>query len=156
MIRVLCSDSELDEGGEVIAVGEHVSRLAARIQNVYYGTDLDAIEWRFDQYADAIGYESATISGQVIAISAVFVRLTAAPGGGWTARLGSAHLEPLETTASTRKIEHEVMWGTPSPTNEHGYAYRTGSPRLEEGDEYPSGWVFTLASARIGSNLAAD
>ena len=115
MLRVLCSESELGEYGVVVTVGEHISRLAARIEEPYYGTDLDTIEWRFDQYADAIGYESATISGTVAAISAVYVQLTSDPEGGWKARPGSAHLEPLDTTSATRKIEPVIEWGPPLP-----------------------------------------
>lgn len=156
VLRVLCSDSELDENGEVIAVGDCLSRLAGRVENVYYGTDLDSLEWRFDQYADAIGYHAATISGRVTAISAVYVRLTKAVEGGWTARLGSAHLEPLDTTAATRRIEDVIDWGPLSPTDEHGRAYRTGYPRIHEGDEHLSGWVITLEAPRVQTGSSRD
>ncbi len=152
MLRVLCSETELQEDGEVIAIGDHVSRVGCRVENVFYGTDLDEIEWRFDQYADAVGYEAVTISGQVIAISAIYVRFTATSGGGWAPRLGSAHLEPLDSTASTRKIEDVVDWGPLSPPDEHGHAYRAGYPQIAEGDEHLSGWLFTLDSPHIELN----
>jgi hypothetical protein len=152
---MLCSESELGEYGVIVAVGEHVSRLAARIEQPYYGSDLDALEWRFDQYADAIGYESATISGTVAAISAVYVQLTSNPEGGWTARPGSAHLEPLDTTSATRKIEPVIEWGPPSPPDKDGHSYRAGHARIHEGDEHLSGWVITLESPHLELNSAA-
>ncbi len=149
VLRVLCSESELEENGEVIAVGDRVSRLAGRVEGPYYGTDLDSIDWRFDQYAEDIGYEAATISGQVTEISAIYVQRTAAAEGGWTARPGSAHLEPLSTTEATRKIVDLIDWGPPSPPDEHGRAYSIGHARVEEGDELLSGWVFTLDAPHI-------
>ena len=144
--------SELDDDGDVIAIRDHVSRPASRVENVYYGTELDTIEWRFDNDAGAGGEPVTTISGEVAAISAVYVRLTAVRGHGWTAQLGSAHLEPLDTTASTRRIQDIVDWGPLSPPDEHGYAYRGGYPRTEEGDEHLSGWVFTIMSPQIELN----
>lgn len=145
MLRVLCSRSELEENGEVIAVGDNVSRLASYGEHVYYGTELDALEWHFDQYADAFGDPATTISGQVTAISAVFVRLTRATDG-WTARLGSAQLEPLTTTSATRTIEDTIDWGPVSPPDPDGHSYSVGYPQIREGDELHAGWVITLAS----------
>lgn len=61
-------------------------------------------------------------SGRVAAISAIYVRLTNNPGLGWTAQPGSAHLESLESTAATRKIQHTVDWSPTSALDEQGPA----------------------------------
>ncbi|MGT2427418.1 hypothetical protein [Amnibacterium kyonggiense] len=144
MLRVLCSDSELDENGEVITVGDGVSRLAGRVQGTYFGTDLGSIDLHFDQYAEDLGHESATVSGRVAAISAVHVRRSRGDEGGWTAQPGSAHLEPLETTAATRKPREVIDWGPPSAPHENGRRYSLGRARIKEGDELLHGWVFRL------------
>lgn len=149
VLLVLCSDSELDEYGEVLRVGDHVRRMAARREaGVYFGTELDAVEWQFDRYADILGRESVTISGTTTAIHAVFVLLTKSPEG-WTARPGSARLEPLSTTAATRKPVEVIDWEPPTPPDDRGRSFRRGHRRIEEGTEQLTGWVVTLSEPRI-------
>jgi hypothetical protein len=148
VLQVLCSESELGEYGESIAVGDLVSRTAARAEGGYFGTDLDLVGWRFDRYADATGSEPTTISGTVVAIDAVHVRLTGTEEG-WTALPGSARLEPRRTTAGTRRPPDRVEWGPPSPPDEEGAVYRVGLHRIEEGDELLSGWLLTLSEERV-------
>jgi hypothetical protein len=152
VLRLLCSEPELGEYGNVVSVGEYISRPAARIEQSYQATESDTVEWRFDQRADAIGYEWATISGTGAAISAVSVQLTTHCEGGWTARLGSAHVEPLDTTSATRRIEPLIDRGPPSPPDKDGHSYRAGHARIQESDERLSVWVITLESPLLELN----
>lgn len=141
---MLCPNHELEESGDVIVVGDHISRHVSRANDAYYGTDLDRIEWNFDGEAEADGSTATTISGTVTAISAIFVRLTQVPGRGWMAVAGSAHLERIDSTAHTRQIPPDIDWGPLSTPDAQGHAYRAGYARIEEGDEHHSGWLFTL------------
>lgn len=103
-LLVLCSESELQEYGEIIRVGEQVTREAGRREGRFYGGDLDEIQWQFDQYARVVGYEAAIITGRVTVIHAVYVNLTRQPDG-WGPLPGSAHLEQIQSTADARTIE---------------------------------------------------
>lgn len=151
MLRVLCSTSELDEDGETLTVGDRVHRLAARNQGKYFGTDLDNIEWHFDRYAKYTGRDTATVEGQVLAIAAIYVRLTSTTDVGWTAQSGSAHVEPLESTSTTRRPVPTIDWQpAAAPTADaRGYG-AVGYRRDKEGDEHLAGWVITLTPAATG------
>lgn len=148
-LEVLCSSYELEESGDVVTVGDYISRHVSRWNTVYYGTELDDIKWNFDSEAEADGSTATTISGDVTAISAIFVRLTHVPGKGWTPVSGSAHAERIESTADTRQIKPEIDWVPVSTPDAHGHAYSAGYPRTEEGDEHHSGWLITLEPYRI-------
>ena len=148
-LQVLCSSYELEESGDIIAVGDHISKHASRLNNAYYGTELDSIEWSFDSEAEADGSTATTISGEVTAVSAIFVRLTQVPGKGWIPLAGSAHLENIKSTADTRQIKTEIDWGPVSTPDAQGNAYSAGYPRREEGDEHHSGWLITLEPVSV-------
>lgn len=141
MLRVLCVQTELQEDGEVISVGDRVKRLAGRLPGGYFGTNLDEVEWGFDRYAELTSSHAAVIEGDVVAIAAVYVGL-AALGNGWTAAPGTAWLEPLSSTATTRAPENRIEWSTQSMPS--GHSYPVPHHRTEEGDEYLTGWLFTL------------
>lgn len=143
MLRVRCAESELQEYGEVIALGDHVSRMAGRCGGAFFGTALDEIEWGFDQYAWLVGGHHAIISGTVAAIDAVYVRLTREPDG-WVPTAGTAWREPLTTTAATRKPEEEIEWGPLAEPDANGHSFRSGHRALREGDEQLIGWLITL------------
>lgn len=147
MIQVLCSESELQEYVEVVQVGQRVTRMGARRDWTYFGSDLDDVPWQFDQYA--VAGHSVTLTGDVVEIAAVYVRAAHDPSGGWTAEPGSAWLEPLTTTADTRQPEQEVLWGPPSIPDEEGNYYRSGTHVIHAGDELFSGWLFTLVDEEI-------
>jgi len=149
MLRVLCADSELAEEGDVLAVGDRPERLAGRPVPGFYGTELDDIEWVFDRYAQVGGGRRiAVISGLVVSIDAVYVSLTLTPQG-WAPAAGTATLEALYSTASTRRPEHRIVWGAASAPDQHGDTYRAGYPAFEEGDENFTGWVITLAEEHV-------
>ena len=152
VLRVLCSTSELDEGGETLTVGDMVTRLAARNQGQYFGTDLDDIDWHFDRYAEYTGRDTATIAGQIVAIAAIYLRLTATTDTGWTARSGSAHVEPLESTSTTRRPVPTIDWRlAAAPTADTRGFSAVGYRRNKEGDEHLAGWVITLTLAATDS-----
>lgn len=69
MLRVLCTDSELAEEGDVLAVGDRPERFASRLASGFYGTELDDVEWVFDRYV-RVGGERRTsaILGFVVSI----------------------------------------------------------------------------------------
>ena len=148
VLTVICPTSELDEFGEVIRVGDDVHRLAARRRGAYFGTRLDEVEWYFDQYAGLSEREAATIHGSVASIEAVYVHLTRAEGG-WTAILGSAHTEPLESTEATRRIQPRVALNEKSHPDEAGLSYQGGYPVREEGEESLVGWAVVLERDRV-------
>jgi hypothetical protein len=132
MLRVLCSESELGEYGERLAVGDRVDRIARRNDEGYFGTQLDEIIWRFDRYAEITGAEPVRISGTVTALAAVYVEMTQLGDCTWTAAHGTAHQEPLTTTSGTRLPDRGV-----------------GTSRVEEGDERLSGWLIDLEDDRV-------
>jgi len=149
VLRVLCFESELAENGEAIAVGDRISRSAARVEHPEYGTELDAVEWRFDQDADAAGTGAVTISGTVAAIGAVFVDRVRMGACGWATARGTARLEPVRTTGETRRPDPEVDWLAASEPDADGVSVQAGYPRVDEGDEMFSGWVITLDHAAV-------
>ncbi|MDH2442624.1 hypothetical protein QDR37_01570 [Amnibacterium sp. CER49] len=132
MLRVLCSESELGEYGERLAIGDRVDRVARRDQGGYFGTELDEIVWRFDRYAEVGGADPVRITGTVTAIAAVYVEMTQLGSCTWTAAHGTAHQEPLTTTTGTRRPVEGV-----------------GIHRVEEGDERLAGWLVELEDERI-------
>ncbi len=150
MLDVLCTASELAEYGEVLVVRDRLERLAVTITPNFYGTELDEIEWVFDRFAQvgSGGRKTATISGVIVSIDAVYVRLTR-KSRGWAPAAGTATLERLERTAATRRPECRIAWGAASVPDEHGHANRTGYPVFEEGDESFTGWVITLADEHV-------
>jgi hypothetical protein len=131
VLRVLCPESELGEYGERLAIGDRVDRPARRNDGGYFGTELDEIVWRFDGHAEGTGAEPVRIAGTVMAIAAVYVEMTQLGSCTWTAAHGTAHQEPLTTTAGTRR-----------PADGMG----TG---IEEGDERLAGWLIDLEDERI-------
>jgi hypothetical protein len=149
VLRVLCSTTEQGEYGGAIAVGDRIARLADRVRHGEYGTELDAVEWRLDQDADATGQGAVTISGRVEAISAVYVELTRMGDCAWEPGRGTAHLERLDTTADSRLPGGRIDWSSPSAADSSGITYRSGFEQVEEGDERLSGWVITLTEERI-------
>jgi hypothetical protein len=75
------------------------------------------------------------------------VRLTATTDG-WTARFGSAYIEPLQSTSTTRRLVPTIDW---QPTaaltaDTRGYG-AVGYRRDKEGNEHLAGWVITLSPA---------
>ena len=140
MLRVLCSESELGDHGEAVAVGDRIARSASRIDHAAFGTALDEVEWRLDRDAVAAGPGAVTVSGVVRSISAVYVDLIRLGDCTWAPATGSAHLEPLTTTAATRRPEAPADRSA-SPA---GAADRFGAPLVVDGDERLSGWLLTL------------
>lgn len=134
MLRVLCSESELGGDDEALVVGGRLARPASRVEDTVFGTALDEVEWRLDRDAVAAGREAVTVSGVVRSISAVYVDLIRLGDCTWAPATGSAHLEPLTTTAATRRPEEQVDRGAP----------------LVDGDERLSGWLLTLDEEAVG------
>lgn len=138
VLRVLCSESELGEHGEAVAVGDRIARSASRIDHAAFGTALDEVEWRLDRDAVAAGPDAVTVSGVVHSISAVYVDLIRLGDCTWAPATGSAHLEPLTTTAATRRPEAPTDRGAAPALD------RFAAPLVVDGDERLSGWLLTL------------
>lgn len=151
MLQVLCSSTELEEYGEVLQVHDRVRRLGGRRRGRFFGTELDEVEWSFDRYAGVAGDGAVTISGLVVALQAVFVRLTQRPGAGWTVEPGSAHLEPIFSTAATRRPQTRTAWSELTPGKGAGRVVRYGHRVVNEGDEDFSSCLVTLNEERIDS-----
>ncbi|THG28154.1 hypothetical protein [Naasia lichenicola] len=143
MLRVRCFETELAENGDVIGVGDVVKRMAVRHPMEHFGTEIDAL-WGFDSYGGPPDSEVITLTGEVTAIDAVYVELTADADGGWRPRLRSARLEPLHSTADTVSPLPTILWETPSPPDPTGHSYGTGYAIITEGDTSFAGWVVTL------------
>ena len=123
-----------------------VARPASRIDHAAFGTALDEVEWRLDRDAPTSGREAVVVSGVVRTISAVYVDLIRLGGCTWAPATGSAHLEPLTTTAATRRPqEQDDRSAAPAEA-----ADRFGAPDLLEGDELLSGWLLTLDEEAVG------
>ncbi|QHC58932.1 hypothetical protein [Rathayibacter sp. VKM Ac-2760] len=145
LLQALCTTSELDEDGVIVAVGDRIRRLAVPYRGGYFGGDLDETPWMLDYYGDATGAaDTVWIEGVVTAIAAIRTRLTRLDDGTWTARPGSAELEPLRSTADTRRPVPEIDWGPRSEPDADGHAYAMGVARQHEGDEDLSGWLITV------------
>jgi len=145
VLRALCTTSELDEDGEVVAVGDRIRRLAVPYRGGYYGGALDETPWMLDRYGDATGAaDTVWIEGVVTSVAAIRTRLTRLADGTFTARPGSAVLEPLHSTEDTRRPTPEIDWQPHSEPDADGHAYAIGFARQREGDEDLSGWLFTL------------
>ncbi|MDY0912713.1 hypothetical protein [Rathayibacter festucae] len=148
LLRALCTTSELDEDGEVVAVGDRIRRLAVPHRGGYFGGDLDETPWMLDRYGDAIGAAGTVwIEGVVTAVAAIRTRMTRRDDGVWTVRPGSAVLEPLHSTADTRRPVREIDWGPRSEHDADGHASAVGFARRSEGDEELSGWLITVRRA---------
>lgn len=141
VLQVLCGETELAEYSEVIALGDRIERQAARLPR-HLGAALDGAEWTLDRYAAVVGCPVATITGVVVAIDAVFVRMTREPSGSWAPAVGPPHLEPVSTTALTRRPGRSIVNARSSRPGEHGG--RREFDAMQEGDERLSGWRFTL------------
>lgn len=152
MLDVLCSTTELEEYGEILAVGDHVDRQASFSQRGYYGTGLDDIEWSFDRYAGlTIGSVEGTVAGDIVRLAAIYIRLTldsSGPVAGWTARPGSAWLEPVTSTADTRRPLERIEYRT-APPDERGHSRAYGHVAMNEDDEQLSGWRVTLDNEEV-------
>ena len=148
MLRVLCGSTELEEYGEVVAVGDRVKRPAARRDRRWL-PELEGVGWVFDRYAGFGAGEQAVVGGTVERLDAVFTRLTLEPGRGWVPLPGSVHLERLETTAATRRVERKVVHGPWSEPDERGRSYRNGRAVIQEGDESFYGWVIELTEESV-------
>jgi hypothetical protein len=148
VLDVLCSDMELGEYGEVIAVGDAVRRLGVRRRTEWFGTGLDQIEYWFDRYAGLVGTgEIVVLSGEIDAIASVYTRVTRLPDGAWGPRPGSASLEPLASTIDTRRPLRYIAPTAGPPSISQGGAWGRWDPR--EGDESLWGWRVTLADVDI-------
>lgn len=143
MLEVLCSEMELSEYGESVAVGEVVRRRGVRRRGSAFGTGLDEIEHWFDRYAGVVGAgEPLIIGGEIDAIAAISTTVTRAADGTWGPRRGSSRLEPLATTAATRRPLRRIRWESRA-----GHDGWWGQPDLREGDEQLWGWRFVLVDA---------
>ena len=142
MLRVLCSESELGEDGEALVVGDRIARPASRVEDTVFGTALDEVEWRLDRDAVAAGREAVTVSGVVRSISGVYVDLIRLGDCTWAPATGSAHLEPLTTTAATRRSDEQVDRSVASAPDDAGDPF--DAPLVLDGDERLSGWLLTL------------
>ncbi|MCJ1673352.1 MULTISPECIES: hypothetical protein [unclassified Rathayibacter] len=148
LLQALCTTSELDEDGEVVAVGDRIRRLAVPHRGGYIGGDLDETPWMLDRYGDATGAaDTVWIEGLVTSVAAIRTRMTRRDDGVWTVLPGSAVLEPLRSTADTRRPVPEIDWGPHSEPDADGHAYAMGFARRSEGDEELSGWLFTVRRA---------
>ena len=148
MLDVWCSETELAEYGQVIEVGESIRRLGVQSQEVWFGTGLDQIEYRFDRYAEVVGgLTPLAIAGEVVSIAAIYVLLTERDGA-WDVQLGSSWLEPLSSTRQTRRPPRRIAWTESGPNNK-GDVHRWGRPDYREGDESLWGWRLSLAEATI-------
>jgi hypothetical protein len=143
MLAVFCADWELEEDGEIIAVGDRMRRAAIRRHTAYFGSELDDVEWSFNRDSEGDRSGCTTIAGEVVRIEAIYVRMTRG-ADGWTAIHGSAHAEALHTTAATRRIEPQIECGPLSLPDEDGHSYRAGYPLIHEGDEKLAGWLLHL------------
>lgn len=154
MIRVTCSVTELEEDGEIIAVGDRIERLAEKATRQYYGNELDEICWHFDQYAPLLSPTPWSIIGTVASISAVYVRLALKSGREriFHPKPGSAHLEEVLTTLNTRDPQRErqqrEMAKHDPPAGATGW-YGPDTLQPNEGDEDLTGWLITLVDERI-------
>jgi hypothetical protein len=142
-VLVRCSLSELQEYGEVIDVGRRIARpgLPRSGGERFFGTSVDDVPWDLDRYHFLVATPSVTIAGLVIAIDGVYARVQRRDDG-WGPEPGSARLEPVRSTAESRRIEPRIRrqeW-----TGADGRARRGGSYSPEEGDEQHYGWVLTL------------
>ena len=154
MIRVTCSVTELEEDGEVIAVGDQIERSAEKATWQYYGNELDEICWHFDQYAPLRSTSPWSILGTVASISAIYVRLALTGAREQVLRPahGSAHLEEVPATRNTRnpQREHEQreLAKHDPPAGATGW-YGPDTLQAHEGDENLTGWLITLVDERI-------
>ena len=143
--RVLATLSELDEDGEVISVGESISRWAVPYRRVYlHDASVDEVPFIFDKYAEGGVDGAVVVEGIVTALDALYVKVTWVDGNGWEPCAGSVTRAPLETTADTRRPVEHVVWGPTSEPDDDGVAYAIGYPDTREGDQMLAGWVFTL------------
>jgi hypothetical protein len=137
MLQVVCTESELAEDGVVVTVGDVVSRVSVPFRGGYFGSDLDGVPWMFDQYAAGSSDRDDVIvlSGRVVVIAAIYVRLSRAGGDGWA---------PVPGTRDTWRPQPRIVWDVPAaPHPDGGYSAR-GYAERNEGDEDFSGWLFTL------------
>jgi hypothetical protein len=149
MLQVVCSESELLEDGELVAVDDVLSRVATPFAGGYYGDHLDDVPWMFDQYAAGFSdrHDVVVLSGRVVAIAAIYVRLTLREDDGWAPIPGSARLAALMSTRDTWRPDPTIVWDTPVPPHpERGSSVR-GYAERHEGDEEFNGWLFTLDDA---------
>jgi hypothetical protein len=146
MLQVVCTESELAEDGVVVTVGDVVSRVSVPFRGGYFGSDLDGVPCMFDQYAAGSSDRDDVIvlSGRVVVIAAIYVRLLQAGGDGWAPVPGSARLAPRTSTRDTWRPQPRIVWDVPAaPHPDGGYSAR-GYAERNEGDEDFSGWLFTL------------
>ncbi len=148
MLRVLCSETELAEEGETIAVGQRLRRTAARYGSAL-GGELAGVDWWFDRYAEGNPASAVTISGVVASVHSVHVRLMLEPGRGLVPRPGSTTLTPLTSTADARQPVQEVQWGPPTAPDEHGDVHQGGWQSVQPGDESLMGWLILLDGEEI-------
>jgi hypothetical protein len=146
MPQVVCSESELAENGEVITVGDDVSRVATLRRQAYFGGFLDDVPWMFDQYAAGFSDRDdvVVLAGRITAIAAIYVRLSREGGDGWAPIPGSARLVSLTSTRDTWRPQPKIIWDVPATPHPDGSYSARGYAVRDEGDEDFSGWLFTL------------
>ncbi|HEV7951369.1 MAG TPA: hypothetical protein VGP24_16530 [Glaciihabitans sp.] len=150
MIFVICPDSELAEDGIVIRVNDNVKRVATPFANNYYGDALDDVDWLFDQYAaGSPSPPTMILSGRVVEIQAIYVRLTNESGKGWEPIRGQSRLQSLSSTADTPRPEPRIAWASTSPPTEDGTSYSRGYDEIRSGDERFNGWLISLEETTL-------
>jgi hypothetical protein len=145
MLRVVSTESELAEDGEVITVGDVVTRVALPFDGAYFGDELDDVPWMFDRYAAGFSDRSdvVVLTGRVVAIAAVYVRLSRDDTDGRVPIPTSSRLASLVSTRDTWRPEPTIIWEMPSASPPEGGLTR-GYEERHEGDEILVGWLFTL------------
>ena len=153
MLQVLCSETELAEEGETIAVGQHVRRTAARYGSGP-GDELTGVVWWFDRYAEGNPASAVTISGVVASVHSVHVLQMLERGVGLVRRPGPTTLTPLISTDDTRQPERKVQWGPPTGPDEHGDVFQGGWQAVQNGDESLMGWLILLEDEEVAPFVA--
>jgi hypothetical protein len=141
MLDVLCSTTELEEYGEILAVGDHVDRRATFPRRGNFGTGLDDMEWSFDRYAGlTAGSVERTVAGDIVGLAAIYVRVTldsSGPVPGWRTRPGSVWLEPVTSTADTRRPLERIEYRRSAP-DERGHSAHPSSVTARTMPELPA------------------
>jgi hypothetical protein len=104
------------------------------------------VPWVFDQYAAGFSDRGDVflLSGRVVAIAAIYMRLSLQGGNGWGPIPGSARLAALTSTQDTWRPEPKIVWNTPAPPASQGGQSVIGYAERGEGDEDFNGWLITL------------
>ena len=149
VLQVRCDESELEEYGEVLEIGQLISRPALPRSGgeAFFGTSLDEVPWELDRYHFLTTTPSVTIAGRIVAIAGVYALLTRSASDGWRPLPRSSWTEPVRSTADSRRVLQRTEWhDVPRPD---GRVLRGGSPAPQEGDEQRYGWLLSLEDATV-------